>query len=82
MDEERILINCDCYFYFLLFLLSNNRRDEYPLLSTRASLVAQLVKKPARSARNPGSIPGWGRSPGEGNGKPLQYPYLENPMDR
>ena len=44
MDEERILINCDCYFYFLLFLLSNNRRDEYPLLSTRASLVAQLVK--------------------------------------
>ena len=37
------------------------------------------------SAYNPGdlgSIPGLGRSPGEGNGKPLQYPYLENPMDR
>ena len=29
-----------------------------------------------------GSIPGWGRSPGEGNGYPLQYSYLENPMDR
>ena len=29
-----------------------------------------------------GSIPGLGRSPGEGNGYPLQYPYLENPMDR
>ena len=29
-----------------------------------------------------GSIPGWGRSPGEGNGNPLQYSYLENPMDR
>ena len=27
-------------------------------------------------------IPGLGRSPGEGNGKPLQYPCLENPMDR
>jgi len=27
-------------------------------------------------------IPGWGRSPGEGNGNPLQYSYLENPMDR
>ena len=30
----------------------------------------------------PGSIPGWGRSPGEGNGNPLQYSCLENPMDR
>ena len=29
-----------------------------------------------------GSIPGSGRSPGEGNGNPLQYPCLENPMDR
>ena len=28
------------------------------------------------------SIPGSGRSPGEGNGYPLQYHYLENPMDR
>ena len=29
-----------------------------------------------------GSIPGLGRSPGEGNGSPLQYSCLENPMDR
>ena len=29
-----------------------------------------------------GSIPGLGRSPGEGNGNPLQYHCLENPMDR
>ena len=29
-----------------------------------------------------GSIPGSGRSPGEGNGNPLQYNCLENPMDR
>ena len=28
------------------------------------------------------SIPAWGRSPGEGNGYPLHYPCLENPMDR
>ena len=28
-----------------------------------------------------GSIPGWGRSPGEGNGNTLQYSCLENPMD-
>ena len=31
---------------------------------------------------NPGSIPGSGRSAGEGNGNPLQYYCLENPMDR
>ena len=30
---------------------------------------------------DPGSIPGLGRSPGEGNGNPLQYSYLENSMD-
>ena len=33
------------------------------------------------SACNEGSIPGLGRSPGEGNGNPLQYSCLENPMD-
>ena len=32
-------------------------------------------------AGDPGSIAGWGRSPGEGNGFPLQYSCLENPMD-
>ena len=31
---------------------------------------------------DPGSIPGSARSPGEGNGNPLQYYRLENPMDR
>ena len=35
----------------------------------------------AYSAGDPGSIPGLGRSPGEGNGNPLQYSCLENPMD-
>ena len=34
------------------------------------------------NARDPGSIPGLGRSAGEGNGNPLQYYCLENPMDR
>ena len=33
-------------------------------------------------AENPGSIPGLGRSPGKGNGNPLQHCCLENPMDR
>ena len=39
-------------------------------------------KASACSAGDLGSIPGSGRSPGEGNGNPLQYPCLENPMDR
>ena len=46
-----------------------------------ASLVAQTVKAAAYNAGDPGSIPGLGRSPGEGNGNPLQYSCLENPMD-
>ena len=39
-------------------------------------------KESACSARDPRSIPGSGRSPGEENGTPLQYSCLENPMDR
>ena len=39
-------------------------------------------KESACNARNSGSVPGPGRSPGEGNGNPVQYSCLENPMDR
>ena len=49
---------------------------------TRASLVAQTVKASVCSAGDLDSIPGSGRSPGERNGKVLQYFCLENPMDR
>ena len=38
-------------------------------------------KELACSAGDPALIPGWGRSSGEGNGNPLQYSCLENPMD-
>ena len=50
-----------------------------------ASQVALVVKNLPASAgdiRSEGSIPGLGRSPGGGNGHPLQYSCLENPMDR
>ena len=40
------------------------------------------VKASASNVGDPDSIPGWGRSPGEENGYPLQYSCLENPMDR
>ena len=39
-------------------------------------------KASAYNMGDPGSIPGSGRSPGEGNGNPLQYSCLEYPMDR
>ena len=41
-----------------------------------------VVKNPPANSGDVGSVPGSGRSPGEGNGYPLQYSYLENPMDR
>ena len=39
-------------------------------------------KESAHNVGDPGSIPGSGRSPGEGNGNPLQYSCLENSKDR
>ena len=49
-------------------------------------LVAQTVKRLSAmletGVRSLGPIPGLGRSLGEGNGNPLQYSCLENPMDR
>ena len=46
--------------------------------------VALVVKNPPamQDLRDRGSIPGLGRSPGEGSGNPLQYSFLENPTDR
>ena len=40
-----------------------------------------MVKASACNTGDPGSILGWVRSPGEGNGNPLQYSCLENLMD-
>ena len=41
-----------------------------------------MVKNPLANSGDMGSIPGSGRSPGEGNGNPFQYSCLKNPMDR
>ena len=43
---------------------------------------SSVGKESACNAGDPGSIPWWGRSPGEGIGYPLQYSGLENSMDR
>jgi len=45
-------------------------------------LIGISMKDSAYNAEDLGSIPGLGKSPGEGNGNPLQYSCLENSMDR
>ena len=67
-----------CLQYVVLFFFFFKRH----FLLEGASLVAQEVKASACNAGDLGSIPGSGRSPGEGNGNPLQYSRLENPLDR
>ena len=59
--------------------------ESFLLLKSWTSWVALMIKNlPANAGdiRDAGSIPGLGRSPGEGHGNPLQYSYLENAMDR
>ena len=52
------------------------------MFTQRGFLGGSVIKNPPANARNADSTPGSGRSPGEGNGNPLQYSYLGNPMDR
>ena len=51
-------------------------------LKDRGFPDGSVVKNLPANAGDAGSIPGLGRSPGVGNGNPLQYSCLENPMDR
>ena len=44
--------------------------------------VMLVVKNLPANEGDTGLIPGWGRSPGEGNGNPLHYSFLENPRDK
>ena len=53
-----------------------------PLGSSQVVLVVKNLPANAGDARDVGSIPGSGRSPGGGHGNSLQYSCLENPMDR
>ena len=49
--------------------------------ASQAALVVKNLPANAGDIRNTGLIPGSGRSPGEGNGNPLQYSCLKSPMD-
>ena len=48
----------------------------------QVALVVKNLPANMRDATDTGSVPGWGRSPGEGNGYPPQYSFLENSMIR
>ena len=52
-----------------------------PKYAFQGALVAKSLPANAGDLGDMGLIPGSGRSPGEGNGNPLQYSWLENPMD-
>ena len=68
-----------------IIILSQTEKDKYYMIS----LICEIWDFPSGSdgkasaynAGDSGSIPGSGRSPGEGNGNPLKYSCLENPMD-
>ena len=51
-------------------------------LASRVALVVKSLPANAGDVKGVGLIPRSGRSPGGGRGNPLQYSYLENPMDR
>ena len=51
-------------------------------METRLLVSAMNPPVSAGDLRDSGLIPWWRRSPGRGNGNPLQYPFLENSMDR
>ena len=68
---------------FILFIVVPNMvLSIWEILSTpQVVLVVKNLPDSAGDIRDRGPIPGLGRSPGEGNGNPLQYSCLGNPMD-
>ena len=92
----RVMSGQSLYQWCLTILNVRNLRPIFPLVSTLAAFLEAFyepwgwvgcfpggseVKASACNAGDLGSAPGLGRSPGEGNGNPLQYSCLENPMD-
>ena len=87
-------LRAHCFSFVCLFFLFSPRRKSGTFATLRGLRFLKLPsfssgfpsgsdgKASVCNAGDPGMIPGLGRSPGEGNGSPLQYPCLENPMDR
>ena len=79
-------IRCSCLYDQILIMLVSFQRNVLGWDPRKQGLLGDSVVKnlPANAgeARDSGSIPGLGRSPGIGNDNPLQYSSLENSMDR
>ena len=60
----------------------NLGRDQYIVRASQVVLVVKNLRASVGDARDMDLTPGLGRSPGVGNGNPLQYSCLENPTDR
>ena len=81
---------CICAYVCVCVCTYTHSISEYPCYSLIRNFsvffwdfpCSSVSKESACNARNLGLIPGLGRSHGEGNGNPLQYSCLENPMDR
>ena len=82
---------CSCFIQSMIYNASEHRDVPGYKSSRPRCFVGQFAqgfpscsdnKESACNARDTGLIPELGRSPGEGNGYPLQYSYPENPMDR
>ena len=67
--------------YHLLYINMLNHLYLFLLSKIEGFPAGSDGKMSAYNAGDPGSIPGLGKSPGEGNGNPFQYSCLENPMD-
>ena len=92
--EQVLLLASICKVHLIILtgqrsleLLSGIKHVQYPNITMCFLAVwgfphSSVGKKSACHAGDPGSIPGLGRSPGEGYRNPLQYSCLENPMDR
>ena len=67
-----------------IFLQNTNGQlaELVELFSARNINLRAMSLADTQDYGDPGSTPGWGRSPGEGNGHPLQYSYLESSRDR
>ena len=63
------------------YLFLNPQEVTYARASQHMMLMVKNPPANAGDQRDAGSIPGWERAPGEGNGNPLRYSCLENPME-
>ena len=70
------------FLFIYLFLILKVNHFRKPNADFPSGSVAKNPPASAGVARDTGSIPGLGRSPGVGNGNPLQYSCLKNPTDR